>query len=229
MNAFVLKLIACITMFIDHIGYAIFGTHSYFNYIGRLAFPIFAFQISEGYVHTKNLKKYFLRLFVFALISQIPFMLFTKLIFNEFSINVIFTLLFGLMSITIYDKVNKFVGIVVTVLLGIIAEKCAFDYGFFGVAIVPIFYMFRNKKVLLAMAFSLACILKYLIPVAKIGLESLLYIFSNFNSITLSLIFTILSLVVILNYNGKKGKNTKYLLYFFYPIHLLIISIFLLV
>ena len=86
MSAFVLKIIAIITMFIDHIGYIFSnGKISYFNYIGRLAFPIFAFQISEGYLHTKNLKKYFLRLFLFALISQIPFMLYEKIITDKFS------------------------------------------------------------------------------------------------------------------------------------------------
>ena len=61
MSSFVLKMIAIITMFIDHIGYAIFGELSFFNYIGRIAFPIFAFQISEGYLHSKNLKKYYLQ------------------------------------------------------------------------------------------------------------------------------------------------------------------------
>ena len=66
MNSFILKMIAIVTMFIDHIGYAILGKFSFFNYIGRIAFPIFALQISEGYSHTRNLKKYFLRLFILA-------------------------------------------------------------------------------------------------------------------------------------------------------------------
>ena len=55
MSSFVLKIIAVITMFIDHLGYTIFGKFSYLNYIGRISFPIFAFQISEGYIHTKNI------------------------------------------------------------------------------------------------------------------------------------------------------------------------------
>ena len=80
MTSFVLKLIALITMFIDHSGYIIMGSFSYFNYIGRIAFPIFAFQISEGFSHTHNLKKYFIRLGAFALISQIPFSLFNYII-----------------------------------------------------------------------------------------------------------------------------------------------------
>ena len=97
MSSFVLKIIAVITMFIDHLGYTIFGKFSYLNYIGRISFPVFAFQISEGYIHTKNLKKYFLRLFLFAVISQIPFMLFHSIISDTFYLNIFFTLLLGLL------------------------------------------------------------------------------------------------------------------------------------
>ena len=78
MTSFTLKIIALITMFIDHSGYVFMGSFSFCNFIGRIAFPIFAFQITEGYLHTKNLRKYFLRLFLFALISQIPFALFNQ-------------------------------------------------------------------------------------------------------------------------------------------------------
>ena len=130
MSSFVLKIIAIITMFIDHLGYAIFGKFSYFNYIGRLSFPIFAFQISEGYIHTKNLKKYFLRLFLFALVSQIPFMLFHSIISSDFSLNIFFTLFLGLLSIYIYDECKyKFLGIIASVLLALIAQFSHCDYG----------------------------------------------------------------------------------------------------
>ena len=57
MSSFVLKIIAIITMFIDHLSFAYNGSFSYLNFLGRLSFPIFAFQISEGYLHTKNIKK----------------------------------------------------------------------------------------------------------------------------------------------------------------------------
>ena len=62
MTSFSLKIIAIVAMFCDHFGDAFFGQFSFLNLIGRMAFPIFAFQISEGYTHTKNLRKYFLRL-----------------------------------------------------------------------------------------------------------------------------------------------------------------------
>ena len=78
MSAFVLKMIAMITMFIDHLGYVVHnGSISWFNYIGRFAFPIFAFQLTIGYINTKDLKKYLIRLLSFAFISQIPVTLFT--------------------------------------------------------------------------------------------------------------------------------------------------------
>ena len=73
MTSFILKIIALVAMFCDHFGDAYLKHFSILNLIGRCAFPLFAFQISEGFVHTKNIKKYFFRLGIFALISQIPF------------------------------------------------------------------------------------------------------------------------------------------------------------
>jgi len=107
MNSFILKIIACICMFCDHIGNVLFDEVTVLNYIGRFTFIIFAFQIVQGYIHTHNIKKYIKRLSLFALISQIPFTLFYHFVFESFAINVIFTLLFGLIAIFIYDKYNK--------------------------------------------------------------------------------------------------------------------------
>lgn len=215
MSSFVLKLIAIITMFIDHIGYVIFDGFSFFNYIGRVAFPIFAFQISEGYIHTKNIKKYFLRLFIFALISQIPFMLFHKIISNDFALNIFFTLLLGLASIYIYDKSkHKFLGIIISIIIGFIAEFIHCDYGFYGIAIILLFYIFKNNNMLSSISFIIAVTINYLIPIIKYGFYDIyLYLY----------IFTLIPIIFISLYNGKKGKDTKYLLYLFYPIHLLLI------
>ncbi len=215
MSSFVLKIIAIVTMFIDHIGYAIWGKFSFFNYIGRIAFPIFAFQISEGYIHTKNLKKYFLRLFIFAFISQIPFMLFDSLISNDFSLNIFFTLLLGLTCIYIYDKSKyKSIAIILSIVISLIAEFSHCDYGIYGVAIILLFYIFKSNISFASIAFILATTIKYLIPIFKYGLYDVyLYLFTC----------TIIPIIFINLYNGKKGKDTKYLLYLFYPIHLLLI------
>lgn len=231
MTSFVLKIIAMLTMLADHIGYAYFNQISWINLIGRIAFPIFAFQISKGYIHTKNLKKYFLRLFLFALISQIPFMLFNSIHTENFTLNIFFTLFVGLLAIFIYDKIcnstinfvkdkktnstiKQEIGIAVSVLLGILAQVCHFDYGFFGIAIIFLFYIFRNNKLAMVISYLTACALKY-------GIRIILHGFNIWY--VLLCLFTMLPIIIICFYNGKQGKKVKYLLYFFYPIHLLIL------
>lgn len=231
MSAFVLKIIALISMTFDHASYVIYGRFSFLNYIGRLAFPIFAFQITEGYIHTKNLKKYFLRLFIFALISQIPFLLFHSIISSSRHLNIFFTLFLGLGAITTFDKLrniecnNKyihylyiFLGFISVAVFSTISEITNCDYGYFGVLAIFVFYFFKNHKVLMNIAFILSVIIyqfnNLLKNLSNPGLfEIYLYI----------IIFTCLPLAFIDLYNNKKGKDIKYLLYLFYPIHLLIL------
>ena len=224
MNSFVLKIIACFCMFCDHIGNVLFDKITVFNYIGRFAFIIFAFQIVQGYLHTHNIKNYIKRLFIFALISQIPFMLFYHFVMSGFTINVIFTLLFGLLVILIYDKYHKFVGVASCLLLGLVAEVCNFDYGFFGVFIIFIFYLLRDKKLIMSIVFILSVILKYYSSIIKYGIP-ISYVFSG-NPYSMCMYFSFLAIIPILLYNGKKGKDAKYLFYIFYPIHLLVLTFF---
>ena len=231
MSSFVLKCIAIITMLIDHTSIAYFGYTTLFNVIGRFAFPIFAFQISEGYIHTNNLKKYFIRLFLFAIISQIPFMLFNSMLIDNFSFNIFGTLFVGLLAIWLYDKIancdfeltknkrfnliiNKAFGFISVILFGIISEVCHFDYGFWGVAIIFLFYFFKNDKIGMVIFYITACIIKYGIDIIIYGYHYL-YV--------LLCIGTILPIIFICLYNGKQGKKIKYLLYAFYPVHLLIL------
>ena len=227
MSAFVLKLIALISMTCDHSSYVIFGHFSFLNYIGRLAFPIFAFQISEGYIHTKNLKNYHLRLFVFALISQLPFMLFTSIYSSTIYLNIFFTLFLGLIAITIFDYLNKleyknkymqilynFIGIVFAIITALLANILHCDYGFYGVSIIFIFYLFKKHKLLMNISFIL-CTIIYQLPNVLFSTNSRIY--------TYIIIFTCLPLMFINLYNNKKGKDIKYLLYLFYPLHLLIL------
>ena len=231
MTSFGLKIIAIISMVIDHLGDAWFGRTTGMNLIGRLSFPIFAFQISEGYIHTKNLKKYFLRLFIFALISQIPFMLFRSTFTTGFSLNIFFTLFFGLFTIFLYDKFTNtsftftkskkiyiffkyFFAICCFLLIGLLAEVAKFDYGFFGIFIIFLFYVFRNKKVFMYISFIIASIIRYGLMIYTNGYHYLYILLT---------IFTILPLLFINIYNGKQGRKVKYFIYAFYPIHLLIL------
>lgn len=234
MTSFALKIIALVSMFCDHFGDAFVGHYSFLNLIGRIAFPIFAFQISEGFIHTKNLKKYFLRLGIFALIAQIPFSLFIHKFLggSYFSLNVFFTLLFGLFSIWIYDYLtnsvkknekwkdntvikNTVIALSILIMLGIayLAEVLDTDYGAWGVIVVFVFYLFKQDKLAMVISFITLCVIRY-------GTRLL----AGFNMATLLLgIFTALSIVFICLYNGKQGKKIKYLLYVFYPVHLLLL------
>ena len=108
LNGFHLKLIAVCTMFIDHMGDTLFPGVMWLRCIGRVAFPIFCFLIAEGCVHTHDRKKYALRLFVFAVLSEIPFNLMTgRAVWNPYDQNVLWTLLLGAAVCWIMDGVLK--------------------------------------------------------------------------------------------------------------------------
>ena len=214
MSSFILKLIAVTTMLMDHSGYLIFNGFSFMNYIGRLSFPIFAFLITEGYVHTSNLKKYFSRLLIFAVISQIPYMLLFKN--NNFNLNILFTLSLGLLSITTYNKFkNKIIGFLFVIFYAVLAHFIHVDYGWFGIAIIFIFYIFKNKKLYMNILFIFTTFINYIYYLAKTSRVEYLLIF----------LFCALSLIPINLYNGKKGKNIKYFLYLFYPLHLILLYV----
>lgn len=214
MTSFVLKIIAVIAMIFDHLGYVLFDKFSFMNYIGRLAFPIFAFSITEGYIHTRNLKKYFIRLLIFALISQIPYMLFIKTFTNGFALNILFTLSLGLFAITVYDKSkNKLLGILSVTTCATLAYVLHFDYGWFGIAIIFIFYILKSKKLYMNLLFFLATFINYFHSYITTFRKEYLFI----------ILFCCLSLIPINLYNGKKGKNIKYFLYIFYPFHLVLL------
>ena len=238
MTSYILKLIAITTMTIDHSSYLIYHGHlSWMNYIGRIAFPIFAFQISEGYVHTRNLKKYFSRLLLFALIAEIPYAWFSYTFFSGIKLNIIFTLILGLLAIHIYNLLvqrgkasqtasikkdknimfsYKLLGIIVAILLALFADKFGFDYGFYGVFLIFIFYILRNNKILRNIIIVILTLIYYLPYLLA----------SNFNiSIIVLFIFSIVPLILINLYNGQKGKDFKMLFYIFYPSHLLILCL----
>ena len=214
MTVFSLKLLALFSMICDHLGYIIFDKVSFLNMIGRLAFPIYAFLLTEGYIHTKNLKRYLLRLFIFALISQIPFMLYINLFNNNFTLNIFFTLFLGLLSITIFNKSqNKILGFLCSIVIIVISQLIHCDYGWFGVSIILLFYLFKNNKLYMNTSIMFLIFTFYLIKYFK--QPNILYIYL--------LISTLFSLIFINLYSGKKGKNIKYFLYLFYPLHLLIL------
>lgn len=215
MTIYIIKIIAYITMLLDHIKYVYEPSRNFITmYFGRIAFPLFAFLITEGYIHTSNLNKYIKRLIIFGLISQIPFMLFRTFVGNYLMLNIMFTLLFGLLAITLFDKIeNKFLSIPLVILFVVLGEVLKVDYYGYGVLMVFILYLFKNNKLALSITYILLVFCKYYFT------NSL-----NFNNL-FNIVFTILPLCIILLYNGKEGKKFKHLFYWIYPVHLLIFAI----
>lgn len=229
-DANVLKILAMIFMLSDHMWATIISGNKWMTYVGRMAFPIFAFQISEGFIHTSDFKKYAKRLFWFALISEIPFNLFySSSLFYPFHQNVLFTLLLGLFSIRAIDEFKKqktpksFIIAVLTLVGTTLAATIGFtDYGAMGVLTVVVFYVFRDFPY--AWLFRLVALFLLniyffsgmTIPIELFGM--------SFDFQTQG--FALLSLIPIGLYNGKKGYNhpiLKYSMYVFYPLHMFIL------
>ncbi len=210
MSIFSLKIIACVTMVLDHIKYAIPETTCFATqYLGRIAFPLFAFLVGEGYCHTSNLKKYSKRLILFALISQIPFMLFRTLVGEWRMLNILFTLLLGLGTIAVWDKFGK-KSIPIIALLVFLGKILRVDYGWYGVLSVFLLYVFRERKILRIFAFAMLNLIYYQ---NRLFLENSLPYLNSYVCTTIPVIF-------LLFYNGKLGRKTKYLYYLFYPLHM---------
>jgi len=131
-NGDFLKFIAMLTMLIDHIGYLFFPAALWLRIIGRISFPIFAFLIARGYRYTSDKKKYALRLFVFGLISQVPYV-----IFVPGKLNIMFTLLIGLIIIEVFESKARPLSFV----LLLIGSVIPVSYGVYGLAMILVFHM----------------------------------------------------------------------------------------
>ena len=221
LSNFDLKLIAIITMTIDHIG-VVFGTpfYNFLRAVGRISFPIFAFLLTEGYVHTKSFSKYFLRLLVLALISEI---IYDYVFFGSFiclgANNIFFTLALGLLTLFLLDKsrclikkyfkdkVDLFIILPITyllivVIMGLIGEFLNFSYGMLGILVISFFYLFKDSFPLVVISVSLSTLI--------LG-EGMQY-------------FSLFSLILIYFYNQKLGMKCKLFFYLYYPLHILVLG-----
>lgn len=217
MTSFGLKLLAVFSMIFDHIGLMFMPNkdflYSCFRMVGRLAFPIFAFQLAVGYSHSKNKEKHIIRMFIFALLSQFPYWLYVQMAIPGFghALNIGFTFLLALLGMYTLDKTNgliaKCFSLAIVLALSYILPV---DYGIVGVLLCISFYVFRNHKYLNLLSAGL-------IIVAKVFIEQDLMKYAM-----------IYALLPIYLYNGKKGidnKFSKYLFYVFYPAHLLLFAV----
>lgn len=198
-----LKIIAIVTMVIDHVGVVFFPSNLLMRSIGRIAFPIFTYCLMIGYFNTHDLKKYILRLLMIGIISQ-PIYVF---LFNTYTPNIMFTLIAELLLYYSLDK-KKWLYIPFLIFIPILLK---FDYSVIYFFLVPIFYYCRNNKLLLFVV--------YMLYYFNYAVDS--QMFGNIPScITVCSIF---SLPFILFNTNIKLKFNKYIFYIFYPLHLLIL------
>ncbi len=229
-----LHIIAMLLMLCDHMWATVISGNEWMTCIGRIAFPIFAFMIVEGYMHTSNLKKYVLRMLIFAAITEIPFnLMFAGGLIYPFHQNVLWTFLLGIACIHLNEKARKngrlwlrILTAIGTCSIGYLAGLFTFvDYNGAGVLTVLAFYFFRGRKwwnylgqaaALIYINFGLFGGQQYEIPLFGCTFD-----FPQQG-------FAVLALIPIWLYKGRQGYHSKwfkYLCYAFYPAHMLILYI----
>lgn len=222
MSILVLKIISFITMIIDHIGIIYFPSNDIFRIIGRISFPIFCFFIVEGYFHTKNIKKYLSRLLLLGIISEL---IFDLLFYNHYCYlgkqNTCFELFMGLLTIYYFDKLinykYKILPIMLLVSSILLSNLLLLDYDYKGIILIFCFYLVNKlnlSKLKRIMYLSLSVTLFFSLSIISTPNINYLGIF--------------LCLPFLLTYNSKLGYNSmvlKYLFYFLYPLHLLILLV----
>ncbi|EHL16834.1 hypothetical protein HMPREF9629_00076 [Peptoanaerobacter stomatis] len=227
-----LKYIAITAMLIDHIDIAFIPedmtVYLVFDIIGRITGPIMFFCAVEGYHHTKSLKKYIFRLFIFAIISYIPFMYAWRDTFNILRLNIIFNILLGVLAVHTRRTVkNVFLKAIIIYLLMIISIPA--DYGELCIIIMLVFdFYYGNLKNQLAGYFLVIVLNLGLLDFFAGPFWNLVYDgnFKFYNDYYW--IGYLLPFMMLLFYNGKHGssdKFSKWIFYIFYPLHLCIIWI----
>lgn len=222
-NSFTLKMIAIVGMTMDHIG------NVYWHYLpdwariicfapGGLTFPIMAYLLTEGYKHTKDVKKYALRLLMFALISLIPFIAAT----GYPRLNVLFTLFLGLIVIYLYDHMKNptlFLG----VFIGATMMTAVCDWKLIGIPMILCYHVIKDEKK--------RVIVPIIITWNGMVLPDLIFYFTrpNFNLIgnLPNMLYCIVgctaTIPLLLNYNGERGRPMKYFFYVYYPAHFVVL------
>ena len=226
LNSNQLKLIAIIAMTIDHITMIFLKNHIEFpvyfglRFVGKITIPIMCFFISEGYYYTKNIKNYVGRLFLFAIISHFAFCYAfnIKIIPSNifFQTSVIWSLMWGLISLCIAksERIDIKIKIFLIILISVLTFNA--DWGFISVLIIVFFGLTReNRKQQMAGM----CIIIIIYEISMI-LQS-----KNYYQLMHLGIF--LSIPLLLKYNGQKGslKWLKHFFYIYYPAHLIILGV----
>lgn len=233
-NSFMLHVLAMALMLCDHLWATIFPYKEWMTCVGRIAFPIFAFMIVEGYFHTHDFRKYILRMLIFAIISEIPFnYVYANSLIYPFHQNVLWTFFIGLLLIRFLENVkkkNKFILYVLAsagaLLVGVIVGTLTMvDYYGAGVITVLMFYFLRKRT---WYNMVLQFIFIFFVFTEMIGGYYYQFDILGHGFEFQQEAFSILALIPIWLYNGKQGYHSKWFQYFcyaFYPGHLVVLYI----
>lgn len=234
MSSFIIKIIAAVTMLIDHAGLILFPQYTVFRVIGRLAYPLYAYCIAEGFRYTHSRIKYFLRIFLLGLACQAVYTIVDRDLY--IGILLVFSMSIVIMSLVesvkasmrgekssvaklaqrisgreITSEQDKIISLILTcaavMAVFVLCMYVEVDYGFFGVMLPVFTNLFSDRKQRLVM-FS-ACLIALCIDMT--GLFTIQY-------------WSLLTIPILATYNGKRGKHSlKYFFYIFYPLHLAVL------
>jgi hypothetical protein len=237
LNGFQIKLIAITIMVIDHAAILFFPGIIVFRIIGRIAFPLFAFLITEGFRHTRSVKKYLFRLLLCAVLFQIPDWLFgsetMRHIFISwgwesvpsinYELNIFATLFLGLAAVSLYKKLKgkhiAYSWLAVTAIAAA-AQIIGADYGAYGVFYIIVFYVAGRD-------ISKMLIGGIILHGSYAAYEAVTsYAASGVIAFPHSIqLYSLLSIGIIALYNGERGRKMKYFFYLFYPLHMIVLYV----
>jgi hypothetical protein len=197
--------LAMLTMLIDHIGLVFFPDDPGWRIVGRLAFPIYAYALYMGYVHTRNMRSYMLRLLGIALISQVPYML----AFDVYRPNVVWTLLTSLLALAAASRLKHWAAVAgLYILTAMVMELSLMDYGAYGLLLVLI-YRYTSSYIMIAAHFALNVVYDMV---------------HHANIQHFSLLSTILIVCFASGKSGFHSRVPRWLWRSFYPVHLAVIA-----
>lgn len=233
LNGNILKILACVFMLLDHIGFFLLKGQEwvFLRYIGRLAFPIFAFCIAEGCKYTRNKFRYFGFMFCLGFLMALVQFFATNVILGNvlitFSLSILTIYLLQYLKKQIFAARKKFENIFFVavlfllwlILLSFLTSVVSIEYSFFGILLPVFFSIFDTHKLNAPNVFK-----KMDNIFVEIFLGAIcLVLISLFAELSFQW-FSLFALIILLLYSGERGKfNLKYLFYVFYPVHILIL------
>ena len=217
-----MKYLAVLSMIIDHCAFNFYyaitpGSIMWqiMHFIGRLADPIMAYFIAEGYIHTHNVNKYLLRLAVFTLISWLPFNLFVYGSWPHANLGVIFTLMLGLIAIYFWDKGGKNIAVRLSVIVLLCFLSRYGDWKYVNVLWPLLFFVFRDDGLKKWLSYYVVACIEIVILLYSAGAVQI-------NQAGL-LMFPAVMIFCYDGMSGSKSNFHKWFFFAFYPLHMIIL------